>query len=205
MATKRITKNMRLTIADSIVAKAFDDREADLQNKLGKAGYALYLKCMGGRMKMMSAMPDEYFSFGSWFYVITSDSVDARTPEPRFELSDGHPALETCDYRLASLHAFTPMPNFVTSTSQGFVANPKMTELIAYDEIADVVNKLGVERRSFRDKTNVALKSFSTIQRLIKGWPEVEKLIPEEYLDEGVSTLPAVQLVELNKVLNQAA
>ncbi|MTC37622.1 hypothetical protein GKR70_03585 [Providencia alcalifaciens] len=69
-----------------------------------------------------------------------------------------------------------------------------------FEKLTQKENKLKEKETEINTTVQVALNSVTTIKRLIEIWPESKELIPTD-ISKSTSTLPALQVEDLNKLI----
>ncbi|MTC16841.1 Nmad5 family putative nucleotide modification protein [Providencia alcalifaciens] len=69
-----------------------------------------------------------------------------------------------------------------------------------FEKLTQKENKLKEKETEINTTVRAALNSVSTIKRLIEIWPESKELIPTD-ISKSTSTLPALQVEDLNKLI----
>ena len=57
------------------------------------------------------------------------------------------------------------------------------------------------EKREIQQKVNSALIGYRTLEKLVKSWPEVKKILPEDLSSLVTTNLPAIQTEDLNNLI----
>lgn len=69
-----------------------------------------------------------------------------------------------------------------------------------FEKLTQKENKLKEKETEINTTVQAALNSVTTIKRLIEIWPESKELIPTD-ISKSASTLPALQVEDLNKLI----
>ncbi|AUW07804.1 hypothetical protein MC52_025005 [Klebsiella michiganensis] len=69
-----------------------------------------------------------------------------------------------------------------------------------FDSIIDEEQKLNSRKKEIEATVWAALKSVTTLSRLVEVWPESKELIPEN-VDSAKVALPALKIEDLNRLI----
>ncbi|HCF8039459.1 TPA: hypothetical protein NIU56_002994 [Klebsiella pneumoniae] len=69
-----------------------------------------------------------------------------------------------------------------------------------FDSLIDEEQKLNARKKEIEATVWAALKSVTTLSRLVDVWPESKELIPEN-IENARSTLPALKVEDLNRLI----
>lgn len=172
----RITNDLADRIAKDLTTHAFGERIEAATGRLERAGMAAYEARYNAAMrKKLAELPAGWVPETKQlhFNVYGADiRVNLRAPV-RTTYADNQ------KYRI-SVDA----------------SNPEGIELA---QAAQELDRLTSEQRALREETARAVKRFSTVKGLIKGWPEIEPFA--RHYAEKAPALPAVIPAELNAKL----
>lgn len=177
MATTRLTNDMRQTIRGRILDHAFKKREEALREDEAAYGKMIYeLEYPEEIRKTMSLLPESFF----------------------YKLSDFQVCIDGMYLPIILKEAV-----FVGESHRGrwgFVRLSSDCEIgRAGLDLLRRGQELSQERNSQKFKIRAVLDKVTTVNRLIKEWPEVEEFCKDFLVTK--QTLPAVEFKKLNELL----
>lgn len=182
MTTVRLSNDLRDKIAKELMARAFDKREAALKQTEGKLAKDIYLSLYPAAVRRkMTSLGQHFFETTSHITVQAGgDFIRLNLPEA----FDGKREQVLIGEHHSGYH----------HVMEVYDAKHEFTNRIRTLQYAKT--KLKEDKEQARAEVRGALFSVSTVNRLIKVWPEVEpvvkKLVPTK------SGLPALPIEALN-------
>lgn len=172
----RITNDLADRIAKDLTTHAFGERVEAARDRLERAGMAAYeARYDAAARKKLAALPDGWVP---------------ETKDLYFNVYG------------ANIHVSLRAPVRVTYADQSkyrFNVEASSPVGIELAQSAQELDRLTSEQRALREETARAVKRFSTVKGLIKGWPEIEPFT-RPYAEKAPA-LPAIIPAELNAKL----
>jgi hypothetical protein len=179
--TTRLTAGLRFHILSLAIKARFDGPEKKLAEKGNTLTHALYQAKFGAAMcKRMAALPD------GWLPTLGAMTVE-------FMKADGR----CCSRLTVRTRERLPYP----AKSSSFVESTKLLKRLRercerYDKERGVFEK---EQRQIRRELETALKSFRSLESLLKAWPELEPYT--KGIDRAADKPLAVPIADINSKL----
>lgn len=173
-----MTESMRRSIRDALLAHAFGEREEALEAERRKLGDDLYKHLYPAALqKKMKALPNGFLP---------------KSEAQQVKLGGDWMPLEWGDSR----------PVSVDNRRNAVVldANHPITE--RFRDLRNRGDRLRAEKGEAAAKANAALKNATTINKLLKLWPEVAPFVEPYLRDAKPAPLPVVQTEVLNKTFD---
>lgn len=168
----RITNTITERIAQAVTEHAFAERMQAARQREADAGMAAYRAYYGDEtIEKMTSLPE------GWLLRVTI---------LRFRINGFR--------HTARLNQ--PVPVLCRDSSGYIVLNGDTDEAMALQHAEQDFDRLNSERSEARREAQRAIKRFSTVKALIKGWPEIEPFA-REFLGASPA-LPAVIPADLN-------
>jgi hypothetical protein len=179
MASTRLTHSARI----SITLAAINHRFADPERKLAKAEEKLYTalrvsKFRHGTLALIGTIPDGWLPLSS---------------AVRLEL-------EGCIYVLRTAHPQAIPANDSHAVKASGVSKRLVGQINRHVERRE---RLKAERSKLHGEMSSALKAFSTVESLLKRWPELEPFT--KGIERATGNALTVPMADLNKALGIAA
>lgn len=159
----RLTRWDRERICNALMAHAFDARQAELKKQRMRIGDEIYGAIVGPHAKKMRSMPADWFSKG--------DSFEVKGGGRYFG------TVEMSQVRILPLERIT--------------IDDHMELMKRLERICTEISKSDAERRDKSRETMNVLASFTTLEGLVDGWPEIRNVVPQEVLAGGNLPVPA--------------
>ena len=169
----RLTEAIRSSISGSVIELSFQGRKAALEKRLIATGEALYLAIIGPHERKLKALPKDWPCF--------SDEIEVRN-------------------RRGGRHSF-PLKKkriFPFGNDVRFLVPPALDKEVEQLALDDSQLKTDMRKRS--NEVWTVLAGVNTLARLLELWPEVEPLIPDSILADGMLPVSA-DVAKLNREL----
>lgn len=179
MSSTRLAQHHRERILQAAISNAFDRREKLLQKEKSKLFPRLRAAIFGAAaLRRMDRLPNGWLP--------PRDVIRVEVGDSTYSFSDGHPFKVPADTKFSSkLHALPPE---LQQCVQAYAT--------AWRELED-------EKDSTRRNLRASLKTFSTLEVLLKQWPELEPFT--KGIEQAAGNLPACTREHINKALGIAA
>lgn len=183
----RLSQYARDEIGSKLLKRAFDHRFFEFKAELAKLHDAVYHYLYNDdELQKMEAMPDGF--------LVETDSILVRFGDDSMHASNFFNVQWTEPRRVAVKH---------DEGRTGAVVIPTSHPLVTWsDDIKERRERLEAEKEHARRQTVAMLRSYSTLERLIQAWPEVEPFAaPFQSGNLPPPTSLAIPHPELNKAL----
>lgn len=191
MASTRLTNYIRDRIRQALIKRTFDPRKKELTETEHALGRAVYNDLYSAEVQMqMHRMPEGFLptacgvqvKFGDSFVQVNWDSADA--------------ARRIAARRIADKHD-------IRGRAAAKVYEPDHQLTKEFQKLQQLHKQFDDEMYEARRQINSLLGSCTTVEKLIRTWPEVEEFAkPFLGKDAGVpSTALAIPIADLNKIL----
>lgn len=207
MASTRMNTSIREAILTKLLVRAFSDEIAKIGDRETALADKIYNDCYNQQDRNTIASLKE-----GW--LVSSDRLQVNFAGQRIKLGLGKPLWEFCqtgiEYKLRKDIKREPVERrFAHAHKDGYYATVK--SYTADHKLAEEYQRLQQDTESLIQRINThasearaVLNSVTTVQKLVKVWPEVEPLATHWMRDEAreiVTGLPAVQMDKLNEAL----
>lgn len=179
MPSTRLTDAHRLQITNAAMRHRFGAREKCFNARDEKLFQALRLACLGkAAVAQIDALPEGWLPLHSYFSVVVDKSW----------------------HRIASAASARVPVECNTSVDMGKLAarlRERVTRHIGQRAAFEA------DRRALRKTMDEALRGFSTLESLLKKWPELAPFT--KGIEPAAANLPAKPFTEINKALGIGA
>jgi hypothetical protein len=181
--TTRLNASIREHIMRKALEHAFTKRRAELDKRQARWGAAVYRECMTPTgLKMVKRMPE------NWLVMTSSMRVEFAGEREMVTIAHGDKTLPVPGTWAPNAYAYSKPPRIPAS-------HPLNEErlLLSRDEQA-----IHDDKQRVRGNLHALLMAHSTLESLIKNWPECKKFCPPAPAQVTALALP---VAELNKML----
>lgn len=196
----RLTKEMRAATVAALLKHKFEAAEKALCLDVEQFGRDCFAHFMGkDNPRDMAKCP------AGWFRHEQRLDFEVSNQRPYFDITTDYNTGKVV-VRLSSLPRWTwpillekshPIPYYMAETSKRQIKRDNPLWSVA-ESLNNRAAKLNEERREVDAKTYGALAAFTTVEKLVKAWPEVAEFIPG---GKPPAMLPALPVEDLNKML----
>lgn len=203
----RINKNIACHIANLVTVKTYNAKIDDLNTKSGLMGDRLYDRFIEPHKSLIGGLPRSFFStwHSATFGVFEPHAGDklflqSKEVDDLFLNTHNH----TGQIIRFSCEQVLPIASqYGGSFRLAFIANTN-EDLIEYLRLRREYTDTMSEKDNAFNTIKNTISGISTIAKLIEAWPEIEEILPPEYLEKKKS-LPAVQIKTIKDMLKQVA
>lgn len=204
MASKRLTKDAKEALARHVAENTFDDDLLKAEGALTAIGMEMYKYCMGDNFETVSKLPKYFFEVSNFFRIKYYTKLTLKDSPQNIDVHEhvDDASKKFCNVKVGK---YIPMPAQARYSTVIFVLDKDEDVLVRYIKAYEVSQQLLLEKENLERDVKNTLEAFTTVSKLISGWPEIEKFIPDDLKEDSVKQLPMVQIKSINDVILKKA